>query len=77
MTDEAHRLRVLIESTTNALEELRNLNDPKVTGLVQDLERVRAESVAQLADYARHSRAPHSDRDAYDWNVALAPAPAL
>jgi hypothetical protein len=50
MTDEAHRLAVVIESTTNALEELRTLNDPRLTKLVQDLERVRAESVAQLAE---------------------------
>lgn len=50
MTDEAHRLAVVIESTTNALEELRTLNDPRVTGLVQDLERVRAECVARLAE---------------------------
>jgi hypothetical protein len=50
MADEAHRLAVLIESTTNALEELRTLDDPRLTKLVQDLEQVRAESVARLAE---------------------------
>ena len=50
MADEAHRLAVLIESTTNALEELRTLNDPRLTKLAQDLEQVRAESVARLAE---------------------------
>jgi hypothetical protein len=50
MTDEPHRLAVVIESTTNALEELRTLNDPRLAKLVQDLEQVRAESVARLAE---------------------------
>jgi len=74
MTDEPHRLAVVIESTTNALEELRTLNDRRLAKLVQDLEQVRAESVARLAELRATLATPSYDRDAYDWNVALAPA---
>jgi hypothetical protein len=50
MDDEADRLKTLIENNTNALEELRLLRDPATTTLIQDLERVRAESIAKLAE---------------------------
>jgi hypothetical protein len=49
MDDEAHRLKSIIESTTDALSELRSLEDPATDGLIQDLERTRAEAVAELA----------------------------
>jgi hypothetical protein len=49
MDDEAHRLKTLIESTTKSLKELRRLNDPATTALIQDIEQARAEAVAQLA----------------------------
>jgi hypothetical protein len=62
MTDEAERLAVLIESTTTALEELRTLNDPRLIKLVQDLEQVRAESVARLAELRATTSPPPVDR---------------
>jgi hypothetical protein len=50
MNDEVRRLRAVVERLTRALEELRVLDDPTVTRVVQDLERVRAESIARLAE---------------------------
>jgi hypothetical protein len=52
---EADRLKTLIENNTNALEELRLLRDPATTTLIQDLERVRAESIAKLAELRARS----------------------
>jgi hypothetical protein len=49
MDDEIRRLKSLIENATNALEELRRLDDPELTNLLQELERARAEAVAELA----------------------------
>jgi hypothetical protein len=59
MDDEAHRLKTLIESTTKSLEELRRLNDPATTALIQDLEQARAEAVAQLAQLAPQRTPPN------------------
>jgi hypothetical protein len=64
MDDEAHRLKTLIECNTNALEELRRLHDPALTTLIQDLEQVRAEAVAQLATIGGRFAATESQQTA-------------
>jgi hypothetical protein len=62
MDDEAHRLKTLIESNTNALAELRRLNDPGLAKLIQHLEQARAEAVAQLAAIGGRLTASESHR---------------
>jgi hypothetical protein len=54
--DEARRLRALVESSTAAAQELRSFHDPAVARLIEDLERVRAESVARLAEVGAGER---------------------
>jgi hypothetical protein len=56
MSDEAHRLAVLIESTTNALEELRTLNDPRLTSSFRTSNRSEPNPSRDSPNYARRPR---------------------
>jgi hypothetical protein len=62
--DETHRLKSIIESTSAALDEVRRLDDPATAGLIQDLERTRAEAVAELAAIGGRFAATESHRTA-------------
>jgi hypothetical protein len=60
MDDEARRLKTLIETNTLVLEELRRLDDPALTNLLQELEQVRADAIAQLAELRAGRTKPHA-----------------
>ena len=49
MDGDARRLKSLFEMSTNALAELRRWNDPRTSTLIEDLERLRAETGIALA----------------------------
>lgn len=56
MDDEAGRLKVLIETNTLILEELRRLEDPSLANLIGELERARTDAKIQLAEIRAESQ---------------------
>ena len=65
MDDEARRLKVLIETNTLVLEELRRLDDPALANLIRELEQARADAEIQLeqlrAEQEERPTAPEND----------------